>query len=124
MSNLVREQRPPEPNDSRPVWELVIDDMRAKHEAGVAKYGTPLQAHNGRDALVDLYQELLDACAYVRQTIAERPARAPSVEALMDAQHRWCVRVEGEWALGHTVESHRHQAEYVHSVLAASEARS
>jgi hypothetical protein len=68
---LVAEQPAPVPNETRPIWQLVIDDMRAKHEAGVAKYGTPLQAHNGRDALVDLYQELLDACAYVRQAIAE-----------------------------------------------------
>lgn len=43
------------------VWPLVIADMRERNEIGKAKYGTPLQANNGRRALVDLYQELLDA---------------------------------------------------------------
>lgn len=39
---------------------------------GRRKYGTPLQAHNGRDPLVDAYQEALDLCVYLRQAIAER----------------------------------------------------
>lgn len=66
------EQRTPKNNGLRPVWELVIEDMLARDEVGRAKYGTPLQTHNGRDALVDLYQELLDACVYLRQEIEER----------------------------------------------------
>jgi hypothetical protein len=33
----------------------------------------PLRAHNGRDALVDAYQEALDLCVYLRQVIQERP---------------------------------------------------
>src|SRR4051812_6134111 len=41
------------------MWLLVLDDMRARREFGIAKYGTPLQVGNGRDHLVDLYQELL-----------------------------------------------------------------
>lgn len=39
---------------------------------GRARYGTPLQAGNGRDALVDAYQEALDLCVYLRQAIEER----------------------------------------------------
>lgn len=35
----------------------------------------PLQAHNGRDPLVDAYQEALDLVVYLRQAIEER--RAP-----------------------------------------------
>ena len=63
---------PPVPNAGRPVWELVIDDMRERDHAGRAKYGVPLQAHNGRDALIDAYQEALDLCVYLRQLIEER----------------------------------------------------
>lgn len=62
----------PKPNHSRPIWDLVIEDMRERDRKGRATYGVPLQAHNGRDALQDLYEELLDAAAYIRQAIEER----------------------------------------------------
>jgi hypothetical protein len=42
---------------------------------GVRKYGTPLQAHNGRDGLMDAYQEALDLAVYLRQLIAERDGK-------------------------------------------------
>lgn len=45
--------------------------MRASDADGRSKYGTPLQANNGRDPLVDAYQESLDLCVYLRQAIAE-----------------------------------------------------
>lgn len=54
------------------VQSLVIADVEARREMGIAKYGTPLQAHNGRDALMDAYQEALDLACYLRQAIAER----------------------------------------------------
>jgi hypothetical protein len=69
----------PVKNDSRPVWELVIEDMYARDAAGREKYGTPLQANNGRDALVDAYQEALDLCVYLRQAIEERRNGASSM---------------------------------------------
>lgn len=65
-------QNCPARNGSLPVWDLVIQDMRARDEMGRVKYGTPLQANNGRDALVDAYQEALDLCVYLRQLIQER----------------------------------------------------
>lgn len=66
------DQPPPEPNTSRPVWEMVIEDMRARDALGRRRYGVPLQAHNGRDVLRDAYEEALDLCAYLRQAIEER----------------------------------------------------
>lgn len=65
-------QMPPKPNTSTPIWELVIADMKARDEFGRAKYGTPLQAGNGRDSLRDAYQEALDLCVYLKQAIVER----------------------------------------------------
>lgn len=59
-------------NESRPIWELVVGDMKERDRIGRNKYGTPLQAHNGRDALVDAYQEALDLAVYLRQLIEER----------------------------------------------------
>jgi hypothetical protein len=42
----------------------MVADMKQRHEFGVAKYGVPLVAHNGRDHLSDAYQELLDVIVY------------------------------------------------------------
>lgn len=39
------------------------------------------------------------------------------VERLMDAEHRWCVQVEGDFALRHDVEAHRKQAEFIGAAL-------
>lgn len=66
------DQPPPIANDSLPVWELVIADMRERDSVGRQRYGTPLQTNNGRDALVDAYQEALDLVVYLRQAIEER----------------------------------------------------
>lgn len=66
------EQPAPVPNDRPPVVPLVIADLQARMQLGIQRYGVALQPHNGRDALRDLYEELLDACTYIRQVIAER----------------------------------------------------
>jgi hypothetical protein len=79
----IEDQPPPQPNDKPAVWDVVIADMRERDKLGEQRYGTRLQPHNGRDALVDLYQELLDATVYVRQEILERidwKARAEKAE--------------------------------------------
>jgi predicted HAD superfamily Cof-like phosphohydrolase len=74
---VVEEQAPPEPNESPAIWGLVISDMQARDRIGRERYGTPLQAGNGRDALVDAYQEALDQAVYLRQAIEERGGRKP-----------------------------------------------
>ena len=74
------EQPNPIPNDSTPVWELVLQtvtdpdvraDMVARDQLGRARYGVPLQAYNGRGALQDAYEEALDLAVYLRQAIEE-----------------------------------------------------
>ena len=70
--SLNEPQPAPTTNVSTPVWDLVIADMKERDHVGRQRYGTPLQAGNGRDTLIDLYQELLDAVVYVRQLIEER----------------------------------------------------
>lgn len=71
--NPAAEPQPaPVPRDGSDVQSLVIADVMARREAGIAKYGTPLQANNGRDALMDAYQEALDLACYLRQAIVER----------------------------------------------------
>ncbi len=92
MSEIV-DQPPPVPRpDVIPVWENVlqdfkvryedalqgiddvgketawnvVNDMRARDKLGRERYGTLLIVNNGRDQLVDAYQELLDGAAYLR----------------------------------------------------------
>jgi hypothetical protein len=97
----IEDQPPPTPQpDREPVWNLVIGDVRAmllgvgnepppgmissdalaaimtaemaeRDETGRQRYGTPLTTHNGRDHLVDAYQEALDLAVYLRAYIAE-----------------------------------------------------
>lgn len=66
------EQPAPVANDRPPVWPLVIMDMANRDQVGRARYGVPLQPHNGRDALMDAYQEALGLCAYLKQALMER----------------------------------------------------
>lgn len=51
---------------------LVRDDIEARARLGEERYGHRLQAHNGRDALFDAYQEALDLAMYLRQMLEER----------------------------------------------------
>lgn len=54
------------------ILPLVIQDMKHRGEIGRKKYGQPLTANNGRDALRDAYEEAMDLCQYLRQAIEER----------------------------------------------------
>jgi hypothetical protein len=71
MNSINQPEPPPQPNDRPAVWDLVIADMRERDATGLAKYGTRLQPHNGRSALRDAYQEVLDLAVYLRQKIYE-----------------------------------------------------
>lgn len=69
-------QPPPTPSDGVPVTELLQRLFprwqQERAAAGLKKYGVLLQANNGRDALADAMQELLDAPLYVLQAAIER----------------------------------------------------
>lgn len=73
MTNPAEAVQPePRPAGGRPIWELVREDMLTRDQVGAAKYGVRLQAGNGRDALLDAYQEALDLVVYLRQALEER----------------------------------------------------
>ena len=65
-------QPAPVHNNTVSIQELVIRDMRDRMAHGLREYGTLLQAGNGRDALVDAYEEAVDLCFYLKQAIVER----------------------------------------------------
>ncbi len=71
----IQDQPPPKPNCLPAVWDLVVSDMLERDQVGQQRYGTPLQPHNGRDALMDAYQEALDLAVYMRQAIFERDGK-------------------------------------------------
>jgi hypothetical protein len=77
------DQPPPVINSGVAVQSLVRADLEVREQLGVQRYGTPLQAFNGRDALRDAYEEALDLACYLRQAIQERdsvkaqPAEVP-----------------------------------------------
>lgn len=66
------EQPAPTDSPADDCWLLVIRDMEERREVGIAKYGKPVRAGNGRDPLLDAYQEALDLAVYLRQAIEER----------------------------------------------------
>ncbi len=65
-------QPDPVPTDAVSSHDLVILDLAKRKNFGFKKYGTLLQAGNGRDALQDAYEEALDLCVYLRTAIEER----------------------------------------------------
>jgi len=66
------DQPDPIPNDSTPIHDLVIEDLRERKAVGLERYGTYLQAFNGRNSLADAYCEVLDLIVYLRQYIEEQ----------------------------------------------------
>jgi hypothetical protein len=65
-------QPKPKQNNNTPIVDLVVHDLNERAEISKKEYGTYLQAGNGRDALIDAYEEALDLAMYLRQLIEER----------------------------------------------------
>lgn len=55
--------------------DLVIADMDERKAFGLRKYGTVLTVNNGRNPLVDAYEEVLDLAVYLKQAIVESEQR-------------------------------------------------
>lgn len=69
------DQPPPVKNNLQPVWKKVMADLAERAEVGKRRYGTYLQPNNGRDALLDAYQETQDLLLYLGQLIMERDGK-------------------------------------------------
>jgi hypothetical protein len=63
---------PPKKTDGPHIADLVLADILERKRIGMQRYGTPLQAHNGRNALRDAYEEALDLAMYLRQALEEQ----------------------------------------------------
>jgi hypothetical protein len=94
----VRHERNPYPGTKEVLPEL-LKDIQQKAADGKVKYGTHLQTHNGRRALADLYQELIDACFYVKQELMERNGRDDKWTDIIDDSewNNWVSTNLGSW---------------------------
>lgn len=61
--------------DNRLIREI-LEDLYAREDLGMEVYGVPLTTRNGRDSLMDLYEELMDAFFYAVQYDMERFPKA------------------------------------------------
>jgi len=115
---VIVDQPPPKATDRRPTWDivmayvdqlrregvhvslgidadvisLVLADMRHRDVVGEKRHGVRLTSGNGRDHLVDAYQELLDSSVYLMNELDEHGVGLSteiSVEAVPDKAHRW-----------------------------------
>lgn len=94
--NLNQEQAAPADGTGPDCWELVLADMRERRELGIEKYGKPLRPDNGRDALVDAYQEVLDLTVYLRQAIEQSREMQARLKAEQAAHQQDVVFFENE----------------------------
>lgn len=111
------DQPPPIATGRRPVWDIVIEyvhdrylvsedgliaraiaDMRDRDHVGRERYGTPLTSGNGRDHLIDAYQEMLDSAVYLVNELDEHgvgPRTIIDKEDVPNDTKRWrllCVQ--------------------------------
>lgn len=88
---MIKDQPSPVPNNNPSVHDLVCQekelsdelckDLQSRKEIGLARYGTSLQVGNGRNSLIDAYQEILDSIVYLRKEIGERSVRNRQLES-------------------------------------------
>lgn len=76
----IREGDQPLPivNDQLDIQTQVIADIEARRQVGISRYGTALQPHNGRDMLLDAYEEAMDLTIYLKGCLVERDGQVPS----------------------------------------------
>lgn len=83
--SLVEPEPMPTKNELPYMWPKAIDRIieiaRQRDDFGAKKYGTRLQPFNGRDPLVDAFQEGLDKLVYIEQELFERPYKDAVIEA-------------------------------------------
>lgn len=96
LDSVATMKQPAPTGDGADVTDLVIGDLRGRREAGTAKYGTPLRTGNGRDALVDAYQESCDLTLYLRQQLAEDQASGGGVRCLWRDHAAWSRATFGD----------------------------
>lgn len=69
--------------DGEEVTSSLVKLLLEREEKGRATYGTTLKTRNGRDAIIDLRDELLDGAQYCEQLRLERDEMLSCLEDVM-----------------------------------------
>lgn len=70
----------PEENDEPFVQDRLMAFIERRKQVGIERYGTALQPHNGRDAMLDAFEEAVDLAVYLAQVLIERDGKLPGEE--------------------------------------------
>lgn len=71
-----RDQPAPMPGKVN-IPQYLIQAIAEREHYGITKYGRPLQSHNGRNPMIDLWEELMDALNYTTQVLVEQGVPLP-----------------------------------------------
>ena len=80
--------------DGDPIHDMVARDIMARKDVGTERYGMPLIAQNGRDQLLDAYEESLDLAVYIR---GEFERRKIINDAILDVIRIWFTYEIKDW---------------------------
>lgn len=98
---VVDAQEMPQKNAEKAVWDIVIKDIKQRDRTGAKKYGVRLQPFNGRNALIDAYQEALDLVVYLRQAILEKEELVLTLKHYADPYNYGCDSVNCSCTIDH-----------------------
>lgn len=76
------------------VVDHVLEDMHARDRVGRERYGVALTSGNGRDHLIDAYQEALDLAAYLAAELDEHGVGLDDPIPARDDAHWRMIRVQ------------------------------
>lgn len=79
------------------IQDLVIQDIEARKQHGITKYGTALQAGNGRSMLKDAYDEVLDLAIYLRGMIEEERLPTWKMVRAVDGKEELIAEFNGSY---------------------------
>lgn len=82
---MIQDQSAPTHSEGIAIADLVIADIQDRKKIGFERYGTLLRPFNGRVALVDAYQEIIDLSLYCRQQIEEQTQLLEAVDGAIAA---------------------------------------
>ena len=74
----------PDADHGEDIQSMVIADIEARRQVGIKRYGQALHVNNGRDGLLDAYEEAVDLCVYLKQVLVEREIEAARTTIIED----------------------------------------
>jgi hypothetical protein len=94
-----KEPNPVKTVNSEVVRNGVMDDINKRLEEAEKQHGCPLMTFNGRDALMDAYQEAIDTVMYLKQAIMERE-RIDLIESVLAGDNERWLELAKKWDHG------------------------